>query len=265
LYRELPGASSKDTCSVVPASCALEHQEMPILAGHPQKHLIAVRGFHPDVVCESFEYGVEVVSRCLGLQSLQMEFVEHKKCRCRLGFVVGRGVPTSTQELNIVVLARPVIAGTEIEIDPVNAIIVDDNEVSVPCLAVGAPLARQMMPKLNTQPELLQGILEKIHSVPFLACKSVESGRQSQSITHVDYMQWVVGMPVHATSLAQKHPTRAFLTTILWVIRGVLAPWTLLRRIPAPFAPQQLDEKYISPHAHPFIHSFVLWWPISVS
>jgi hypothetical protein len=265
LDRELPGASSKYTCSVVPASCALEHQEMPILAGHPQKHLIAVGGFHPDVVGEPFEYGVKVVSSGLGLQRLQMEFVEHKKGRCCLQFVVGRGVPASTQKLNIVLLARPFIAGTEIEIDPMNAIVVDDDKVLVPCLAVGAPLARRMMPKLNAQPEILQGIFEEIHSIPFLARKSVASGRQLQSITHVDYMQWVVGMPVHATSLAQKHPTRAFLTTILWVIRGVLAPRTLLRRIPPPFVPQQLDEKYISQHAHPFIHSFVLRWPISVS
>lgn len=73
-----------------------------------------------------------------------MELVEHEKSRRRLGSTIARREPAVAQELDIVLSAQGRVAGAEIQVDCVDAVVVQDNEVDMCGLRTSAPLSRWM-------------------------------------------------------------------------------------------------------------------------
>jgi hypothetical protein len=73
-----------------------------------------------------------------------MKVVEDKESRRRPGSIIARREPSVVQELDIILSTQWRVAGTEIQVDCVNAVVVQDNKVDMCGLRMSAPLSRWM-------------------------------------------------------------------------------------------------------------------------
>jgi hypothetical protein len=151
----------------VPAPRALEHQQVAPLADHAEERLVAVRRLDTRIVGESFQDAVEVVRGRLGLQGKHVELVEDEKRSRSLYSFVGSRIPACPKKLDIVIGAPTGVATAEVDIDSVNAIVVQDDKLVVAGLRAGAPFPWRMS-ELNPQIQIFQRCLDEEDTVPFL-------------------------------------------------------------------------------------------------